>query len=715
MLLNTSAFATPNYERQKLYENKSDNGRAEKFALLIGINSYPTKPLKGCVNDANSLKTILTRKFNFSDDYHIKTLLNEQATKSAIENAFETHLVSNAKRLKSEGKQGIFVLQFSGHGSRVPDVNGDEPDGWDETLCPVDTDLDSSSHDLIDDEIESMLTVLTKYTDNVTLIIDSCHSGTATRDLDFTPRRLERPTLKAKNGAEQSDISPAKLPLSPSPKYVVLSGCMPGELSLETADDTGAHHGLMTSALIAALENASETSTYRDIWEKVDAGIKSKGISSQNPQVEGDLNRELFKGICERKPSTFKVINYLAGTDTVQINAGKTIGIESGGIVAFYRKGAKTFTGDNDNIALGSVTQAFNYISVVKIPETGNVSADEIQNAQVVPVTPFFGQKRLCIAINTTDCKRSATENKIWKEIKAALQNTTAFDVQEIAAKSIDRTRKTWDVSIETATGKSFEERGGSLPSTVDKNVQGFFIATKENSPLFNSFVPIDTRNGARKICIILNNRLRQEALKLFSNERSGISSGLEVTLERVVSGTKEANDYKFKTEPSDNFSIPCFARGDRFRLVLKNTGLINLFVTGVCIGTDGSIAVAFPRAGHGAGRGDELLTGKTVYSPVFTVDQTTPLGFETLKLLVTTDPVDYSPLQQAAVGLETLAKTTTTRGDERCEGVRSMLLQAMYKPEECSRAISSFTPKLSDWFTKRIDYRIIEKTEVRN
>lgn len=682
----------------------------ESFALLIGINDYPTKPLKGCVNDVNSIKSTLIRKFNFLDDYHIQTLLNDEATKEAIKAAFETQLINNAKQLKSEGKEGIFVFQFSGHGSRVPDQNGEEPDGWDETLCPVDTNLESSSHDLLDDEIETLLTELTKYTDNVTVILDSCHSGTATRDLEFTPRRLERPTLKSTNNTQQSDVSPTKLPIPPSPKYVVLSGCMPGELSLETTDDTGVHHGLLTSALSAALENATETDTYRDIWEKVDAGIKSKGISSQNPQIEGDLNRELFKGISERKPFTFKVTNFLASTSTVQINGGKTSGIESGGIVAFYKKDAKSFTGDKDKIALGTVTQAFNYLSVVKIPEAGNVSAEEIKEARVVPVTPFFGQKRLIVAVEPPGTSRSSAETKLWQDIETFLQNTSAFDVRKTLSNPSNKSESIWTVAVRAGSGKTFEEQGGNLKPTDTRDAQGFYIATRELGPLYNLFVPIDTVDGAGAICRALNNRLRQEALKLFSNDLSGISNGLEVTLERVLSGTKAANDYKFKTEPSDNLSIPCFARGDRFRLVLKNTGNTNLFVTGVCIGTDGSIAVAFPRAGQGAGRGDELLRGNTVYSPVFTIDDTTPLGFETLKLLVTTDPVDYSPLQQSAVALATLANTTTTRGEDGGEGVRSMLLQAMYKPEERSRAISSFTPKLSDWFTKRIDYRIIEK-----
>ena len=33
-----------------------------------------------------------------------------------------------------------FFFHFSGHGSRVKDTDGDEADGWDETICPVDYD-----------------------------------------------------------------------------------------------------------------------------------------------------------------------------------------------------------------------------------------------------------------------------------------------------------------------------------------------------------------------------------------------------------------------------------------------------------------------------------------------------------------------------------------------------------------------------------------------
>lgn len=68
------------------------------------------------------------------------------------------------------------VFHFSGHGSQQLDVNGDEMDGFDETLCPSDYETNGV---IVDDEINAIM--VRPIDEGVTLhaIIDACHSGTA--------------------------------------------------------------------------------------------------------------------------------------------------------------------------------------------------------------------------------------------------------------------------------------------------------------------------------------------------------------------------------------------------------------------------------------------------------------------------------------------------------------------------------------------------------
>ena len=76
-------------------------------------------------------------------------------------------------------KGDVLVFYYSGHGSQVADVSGDELDGKDETICPHDY---ATAGMIKDDDFRSLLTGLPAGV-NLDVILDSCHSGTGTREL----------------------------------------------------------------------------------------------------------------------------------------------------------------------------------------------------------------------------------------------------------------------------------------------------------------------------------------------------------------------------------------------------------------------------------------------------------------------------------------------------------------------------------------------------
>ncbi|MBX3148958.1 caspase family protein [Candidatus Obscuribacterales bacterium] len=715
----TSLLALLSMSGSKIFAADAQPAEPEKYALMIGINKYKSKPLDGCENDTKAIKKVLVDKHRFKDDEHIKLLLSEQATKQAIIDAFKSQLTANAKRLKEERKTGIFVFQYSGHGSRVPDLSGDEADGFDETLCPVDVIVNDQRNDLLDDTFNELLDELTRYTDNVTLIIDSCHSGTITRGFtdEFKSRSLERPELEKQVASKTrggGTSPPEKLMVPPGKKYVVLAGCMPDELSLESTDKNGVQHGLMTSALLTFLDTANALTTYRDIWEKVDAAIKLR-VNSQNPQIEGDMDRLLFQGAGARVPTAFHVVNDL-GDSIVEIDAGTSLGVMKGGIVAFYKKGSK-LVGDDGKITLGDVIETDNFKSTVKLRD--KVGNDiEIEKTQVVAVTPFFGKNKMSVVLHPLKGVKSKN-TQLWKNLNSVLPTKDAFDFKQSTGDPLSQKDKEWQVAIVSGTGSDFKKFGGKLNPSQEKDLStkpGIFLATKEGTPLYNLFVPDGITDGAKAIVDALENRSRQEAIRSFKNDCSDIANDIEVKIERVTSkklksGSTTAYDYTFKEEPSDNLSIPSFKQDDRFRLAITNKGTHPLYVTGVCLGADGSVQVAFPRKGEGAGKGDALLPTKTVHSTVLHVDSDSPLGFETLKLLVTSGTVDYSSLEQPKAAIEVLDRGgEKSRGDNSSDGVRDMLLQAMYKPQDQTRTLSEDVPDLNDWFAKRIDYRVVAR-----
>jgi len=149
-----------------------DPGFNKQRAVLIGINYKGQKgQLSGCHNDVHNVTQYLKEVQGFKDE-NITILMDDgmhkPPTKSAIISAF--------KRLVKQTKEGDVVFcHYSGHGGRLPDDNGDEDDGYDETLIPLD--FQKSGH-IRDDDLLKILIHPMPAKVTMTCLMDSCHSGT---------------------------------------------------------------------------------------------------------------------------------------------------------------------------------------------------------------------------------------------------------------------------------------------------------------------------------------------------------------------------------------------------------------------------------------------------------------------------------------------------------------------------------------------------------
>ena len=76
------------------------------------------------------------------------------------------------------------VFHFSGHGAQQRSYSGDEVDGMDETLCPLDFETQGM---IVDDEINAALVRPLPHGAKLHALVDACHSGTAL-DLPFLCR-----------------------------------------------------------------------------------------------------------------------------------------------------------------------------------------------------------------------------------------------------------------------------------------------------------------------------------------------------------------------------------------------------------------------------------------------------------------------------------------------------------------------------------------------
>lgn len=143
----------------------SAGANARRRAVCVGIDAYSRQPLEGCVADSENWARALAAK-----GFEVTRLQDRKATRAALDRALR-ELVSGARA----GDQLVF--QFSGHGSQVEDLSGDEEDHYDEVMLPVDFDRGEL---WLDDDVHAASNLLPAGA-TLTFITDCCHSGTNTR------------------------------------------------------------------------------------------------------------------------------------------------------------------------------------------------------------------------------------------------------------------------------------------------------------------------------------------------------------------------------------------------------------------------------------------------------------------------------------------------------------------------------------------------------
>jgi uncharacterized caspase-like protein len=152
-------------------------------ALIVGVGKHmhaSSMDLPGIGLDVDMAGGI-ARMMGFHD---VVELRDQKATLDNVRQA----LTSIAQATSSGDRVMIY---FSGHGTQVPDENGDEPDKMDEAL--VMSDVRQSGNRvaglLIDDELDQLLGRIPAK--EVIVLVDACHSGTSTKAFSLSSSAIE--------------------------------------------------------------------------------------------------------------------------------------------------------------------------------------------------------------------------------------------------------------------------------------------------------------------------------------------------------------------------------------------------------------------------------------------------------------------------------------------------------------------------------------------
>lgn len=308
-----------------------------KLALLIGISQYPeavsdVPPVKGgllpgALTDVEMQRQVLQHRFGFQPA-DIVTLTDEQATWAGITDAFQTHLLDQAK------PGDVVVVHFSGLGSRVRSAT-DPEQLWD-SLVPVDGVLPTSDRPLIGDLTRTTLELLLRSlpTSQVVTLLDLGFSNLGTslqgnlriRARPHAPTGDLHPQAIALQESLGDRLQAAKTSLSAPLPGLFLTAAAPGQIALEGRwSDFSA--GLLTYALTQYLWDATAGTALSTVLTQTASSIKRLSGANQEPQASGTLSRD--------GASAYPLVPAEPGADGVILatpDAARTLRLWAGGL-----------------------------------------------------------------------------------------------------------------------------------------------------------------------------------------------------------------------------------------------------------------------------------------------------------------------------------------------------------------------------------------------
>lgn len=277
---------------------------AEPRALLVGVGKYsvPGIDLPGIDLDLERMRETLN--IMGFEDSQIRSLLDDQATSSNVIKGFETWLKDGVE----PGDRVVFY--YSGHGSNIPDFNGDEDDGVDEVLVTHDVRRVSKNgkrtlSGVVDDDTLSEL-IAAIPSDRIWIIVDACHSGTVTRDIVMDNLSLGDDPIFTKSFAYsgmpigKSPVFDRSLDAETEMNFVSMSAAGDQEKAIGTTNG-----GVFTIGLSNTIRDAAQSGKTLNVFELRDSSAQYirdhvDEWAVHNPQVTG--NESLAQGALKILP-----------------------------------------------------------------------------------------------------------------------------------------------------------------------------------------------------------------------------------------------------------------------------------------------------------------------------------------------------------------------------------------------------------------------------
>ncbi|KAL2812792.1 hypothetical protein BDW59DRAFT_155115 [Aspergillus cavernicola] len=326
------------------------------YAILMGIDEYPTKPLKSCVRDVQDVKEYLGS--SLKDYVAIYMITASQACQTSPDSAKGSqtwptydNILSTFNTVTSLARAGNFVyIHYSGHGTQKPPCGeySNKPQG-DLALVLLSGGKENHVTCLWGSELATLLKAMVDKGLVVTLVLDCCFSASVYRredsDIRFLPYGAtidsdypQDPEENAGLGdtcpeSEYRDASMCLNWLIKPDGYAILAACGPNE-ETTGCKINGQNRGALSYFLLETVKRVSLTKRHNDIYNHLRAKFQGSGLP-QNPVLYGNKNQGFF-GLAESDAISPAVPIIGRPDGTLQLTAGRAHGVSDGDQFVLY-------------------------------------------------------------------------------------------------------------------------------------------------------------------------------------------------------------------------------------------------------------------------------------------------------------------------------------------------------------------------------------------
>ena len=394
------------------------------FSLIIAIDNYPipTHRLNGCVNDASAFATYLESYSQAHGlEYKPLHLFDDKATRQGVVDGFK-HL--------HQAKEGdICVLYYSGHGSQMAAAPEfwDEQDGRSETIVCYDSRL-AGGRDLLDKELSTLLWQVTNNKNlHCLVVMDCCHSGSNTRDLDIKARMAEPSSFVPKDVSGFYGVDNWVNFQPPSSRHIHLAAAKDSETAKELKIE-GTPRGAFTYNLIKTLNQVGTNISYNELVAQIGQRVRNL-VKEQTPQcdaykVPSDIDLT-FLG------STIKKGEFLVSCDK---NEGWIVNV--GGVQGIPTSGATLTLDDGRSVSITEVKSNFSKIDGM---------ADSPTDAHFKAVLTKIDERNLALPLLRIAFSKDSEPEGI--NVLKALFNKNPSEILQLSAdeKDTDYVVRAWE------------------------------------------------------------------------------------------------------------------------------------------------------------------------------------------------------------------------------------------------------------------------------